>query len=1057
MTQTLRNEQLNALATATKAGTIGTNQFVRLRDNSISVKELGVTGDGITNDTSALQAAANSNPDLTYPSATYKIATNATIGLANNTHHFLQGAKIHVLSGVTLTLVGSIDASSLQQIFQIDSGGTIFLPSITKNYPNWFGAKGDNSTDCTSFFNIAMSSLTNGGDVIIPFGTYVVNNFVDSSSKTIIRPRDNVNLTGFGYGSVIKIGNGLSSSGDWSLFKSFDVSGTLNNVRFSNFRVDCSGNPSVNSGSFGFGLSLIVFHIRRGADVHIDNIWIEHHMGANPLILGADTSGTTALFSRGSVRNCTFTDVGNDTGGYLQDHSTIYTVGSDIRIENNFYDTQAVAPLFHTFTADTSTDTLTSASHGLSNDQIVRLWNVGGGLPAPFVNNSYKTSYVVINKTTNTFQLANLVSPNSPIDITTGGSGTNYAYIPTARYHAAAIETHITNGVVANNVARNYLTGTNIGADTVDTRDEVVIGNAFYNVNIAFSLYQQHGFLARKITIANNSATITPNGVDTQCGVVTGDPGAAVTNTEGLDGLSILGNSFKLESGTVPLSVGSHGCFITNNILSALVSNNIFQSFPTSGVFFQPSVGTASNRIAHDLKIINNVILDCGTTAGVPVSLQSSDNDVVRNVVITDNHISVPGGGNFGYGIIVSTGGSGIVIRNNDVVGYTTAPELISQVGSTTLSGVSWQSISGTKSFETIAFGGVNGSIKTQAFEASVSAKFGFLTPSQVVAVASDDTLTTLNYGKTAIPNALVQMDSNSTITGAALLCSGLIDTSSAAPLTIGISSATSITLGKSGVDVIIPALTASQIVVTNASKHLASFSLGASVVVGSDSGSLLTSIGYSQTAAPFKLVQMDTNSTITGGAIIGSGLFDVSSAVGMNVGTAAATSVTLGKSGVDVIVPSLTATQFVTTNGSKHLASTSLSTSQVPATDNSGVLVGLGYSQAASPFKLVQMDTNSTITGGAFQGSGYYDTTAAGTMQVGANVATLVQVSRTGVNLALCGIDVTFGGGSGMIGIRNATVAPTSDPTNGGILYVEVGALKYRSPGGAITTIAPN
>jgi len=47
------------------------------------------------------------------------------------------------------------------------------------------------------------------------------------------------------------------------------------------------------------------------------------------------------------------------------------------------------------------------------------------------------------------------------------------------------------------------------------------------------------------------------------------------------------------------------------------------------------------------------------------------------------------------------------------------------------------------------------------------------------------------------------------------------------------------------------------------------------------------------------------------------------------------------------------------------------------------------------------------------------------------------------------------FGGGSRVIGIANATTAPTTNPTNGGVLYVEAGALKYRGSSGTVTTIA--
>ncbi|MER7625651.1 hyaluronoglucosaminidase [Streptomyces sp. NPDC126503] len=49
-----------------------------------------------------------------------------------------------------------------------------------------------------------------------------------------------------------------------------------------------------------------------------------------------------------------------------------------------------------------------------------------------------------------------------------------------------------------------------------------------------------------------------------------------------------------------------------------------------------------------------------------------------------------------------------------------------------------------------------------------------------------------------------------------------------------------------------------------------------------------------------------------------------------------------------------------------------------------------------------------------------------------------------------------SYGGGDGVIGIRNATVVPTGDPTNGGVLFAEGGALKWRGSSGTVTTIAP-
>ncbi|GDY74121.1 hypothetical protein SAV31267_036060 [Streptomyces avermitilis] len=49
-----------------------------------------------------------------------------------------------------------------------------------------------------------------------------------------------------------------------------------------------------------------------------------------------------------------------------------------------------------------------------------------------------------------------------------------------------------------------------------------------------------------------------------------------------------------------------------------------------------------------------------------------------------------------------------------------------------------------------------------------------------------------------------------------------------------------------------------------------------------------------------------------------------------------------------------------------------------------------------------------------------------------------------------------SVGAGVGVLGIANATTVPTANPTSGGVLYVEAGALKYRGSSGTVTTIAP-
>jgi hypothetical protein len=56
--------------------------------------------------------------------------------------------------------------------------------------------------------------------------------------------------------------------------------------------------------------------------------------------------------------------------------------------------------------------------------------------------------------------------------------------------------------------------------------------------------------------------------------------------------------------------------------------------------------------------------------------------------------------------------------------------------------------------------------------------------------------------------------------------------------------------------------------------------------------------------------------------------------------------------------------------------------------------------------------------------------------------------------NLQIGSTTGVYGGGQGVVGITNATTVPTSNPSGGGILYVEAGALKYRGSSGTITTL---
>lgn len=74
-------------------------------------------------------------------------------------------------------------------------------------------------------------------------------------------------------------------------------------------------------------------------------------------------------------------------------------------------------------------------------------------------------------------------------------------------------------------------------------------------------------------------------------------------------------------------------------------------------------------------------------------------------------------------------------------------------------------------------------------------------------------------------------------------------------------------------------------------------------------------------------------------------------------------------------------------------------------------------------------------------------------------NVATFGHLSHdtqvVGANVGLLGTPST-GGGAKVVYVANATTVPTSNPSGGGVLYVENGSLKYRGSAGTVTTIGP-
>ena len=94
---------------------------------------------------------------------------------------------------------------------------------------------------------------------------------------------------------------------------------------------------------------------------------------------------------------------------------------------------------------------------------------------------------------------------------------------------------------------------------------------------------------------------------------------------------------------------------------------------------------------------------------------------------------------------------------------------------------------------------------------------------------------------------------------------------------------------------------------------------------------------------------------------------------------------------------------------------------------------------------------TANTLLIGTEKGSGGGTARA---MQLVTDGTARAVFEATTYNTTLLANAGSYGSGSGVLFLGNATTVPTTNPTGGGILYVEAGALKYRGSSGTVTTL---
>lgn len=249
---------------------IGASLSDKSTKNYYNALEEGLICDGITDDytefLNLLTKIGADNVTIEFPVGTYKFSNDLIVG-DNINLKMGNGAMLSVDRGNTLTINGGIEAG-LQQIFTGDGsvGGN---PKITEVYPEWFGAKGDDSTDCSKAFNDAFKFFN---VLKVPEGKYLMLNVFTPANSTIRGISKDKSVLGIytkgaiEYNSVLNFSNDNINVSDLTFDMLVDgkMYGDLNsgylcsfirdaeNVRLKNIRFQNNGSNCVNLGNSSY-------------------------------------------------------------------------------------------------------------------------------------------------------------------------------------------------------------------------------------------------------------------------------------------------------------------------------------------------------------------------------------------------------------------------------------------------------------------------------------------------------------------------------------------------------------------------------------------------------------------------------------------------------------------------------------------------------------------------------------------------------------------------------------------------------------------------------------
>jgi hypothetical protein len=203
--------------------------------------------------------------------------------------------------------------------------------------PEWFGARGDGSSDDTPAVQACINAALADPAGIVLLGAdkvYVVGTRSGVFSA-ILTIASNLIIAGQGYGSCIKVKDQHTVGGDYRVFAPATDTPT-SNLAFLNFRIDGNAaNNLVTGSSDGDVRRAYMLSVVAGSDIRVEGMWFENCPGRNVIVLGNNSDPPSVSNAR--IVGCTFTNFGGAIPGNERqnDHSAIYCQADGALIRDN--------------------------------------------------------------------------------------------------------------------------------------------------------------------------------------------------------------------------------------------------------------------------------------------------------------------------------------------------------------------------------------------------------------------------------------------------------------------------------------------------------------------------------------------------------------------------------------------------------------------------------------------------------------------------------------------------------------------------------------------------